>query len=137
MTRQSRRLPAVINRLENGHETETADCALIALGNYLDIPYTDVIRAAARVVEDGGRSGLTLPVIKRIAKLFNAPLRVLNTFDPEEAYGIALVPGHAAVLRNGMVMDRLLVFEWADWLQAQKCSPKKCRLLVVQPESAG
>lgn len=130
--------PADVNRLENGHDTEWADCAIISLGVYLGVPYTDVIRVAARVVEDGGRHGLTRRTLKKIAALFEAPLRVRKTFDPDESYGIvwatkpAETSDHCAVLRNGLVLDRLTVWEWADWLADQRVTAAECVLLVVK-----
>ena len=116
------RIPAAVNRLENGHDTEPNDCAIVSIGCYLGIPYTDVIRTAARVVDHGGRNGLTLPVMRRIATLFDAPLITKREFDPEDSYGIvvALPRGgipHASVVRSGLVLDRLTVWEWTDWLR--------------------
>lgn len=131
--------PADVNRLEGGHETERADCAIIALGVYLGVPYTDVIRVAARVVEDGGRHGLTRRTMRRIASLFDAPLRVRKRFDPDDSYGIVWAakpklsdPDHCAVLRAGLVLDRLTVWEWTDWLADQRVTAAECVLLVVK-----
>lgn len=115
--------PAMVNRLEAGHAAEPNDCAILALANYLGLDYTDVIRIAARLVDDGGKSGLTYRTIRRIASLCGTPMRMVRVFDPEDAYGIVLVQwrghneAHAAVLREGWVQDRNLVYAWDDWLE--------------------
>lgn len=114
-------MPASVNRLEPGHSAEPNDCAITSLANYLGIDYTDVIRVAARVVEDGGKGGLTVASIRKIAKLCGQPLKIRRVFDPEESYGIVVVQwprhkeAHAAVLREGWVQDRNLVYTWHDW----------------------
>ena len=129
--------PADVNRLEAGHDTETADCAIIAIGVYLGVPYTDIIRIAARVVEDGGRNGLSRPALLQIARMCQAPLRVRRTFDPDESYGIVwseprkAARAHCAVLKWGQVLDRRDVWPWDAWLLDQKSSVRECVLLEV------
>ena len=72
---------------------------------------------------DGGKSGLTVRVIRRIAALCGTPLTILRAFEADEVYGIVLVQwrghgeAHAAVLREGWVQDRNLVYTWDDWLE--------------------
>lgn len=131
-------MPADILRVEPGHESETADCAIVSLSVYLGVPYTDVIRIAARVVEDGGRHGLVMPVVRRIAALLNAPLRMRRSFDPDETFGIVWVEpkkskqAHCAVLRWGQVLDRSVLWPWDKWLVAQKAKAGDCVLLVAK-----
>lgn len=114
-------MPASVNRLEPGHPSEPNDCAITSLANYLGIDYTDVIRVASRVTPDGGKTGLTVRSIRRIAALCGQPLTIRRTFDPDESYGIVVVQwrghneAHAAVLREGWVQDRNLVYTWHDW----------------------
>jgi len=114
-------MPASVNRLESGHPSEPNDCAITSLANYLGIDYTDVIRVASRVTPDGGKTGLTVRAIRRIAALCGQPLTIRRTFDPDESYGIVVVQwrghneAHAAVLREGWVQDRNLVYTWHDW----------------------
>jgi hypothetical protein len=114
--------PARVNRLEVGHVSEPNDCAITALANYLGLDYTDVIRLAARLTDDGGKGGLTVRTIRQIAALCGAALTIRSVFDPEEAYGIVILQwsghreAHAAVLREGWVQDRNLVYDWDDWL---------------------
>jgi len=131
-------MPADILRVEPGHESETADCGIVSLSVYLGVPYTDVIRVAARVVEDGGRHGLVMPVMKRIASLCGSPLRLQRTFDPDECFGIVWVDeprkemAHCAVLRWGQVLDRNTLWPWDAWLAAHKATAKHCVLLVAK-----
>ena len=40
--------PAVVNRLEAGHDTERADCAILSLANYLGVGWPEVLRALPR-----------------------------------------------------------------------------------------
>lgn len=113
--------PADVNRLEIGHVDEPNDCAITALSAYLGIDYTDVIRIAARVTQDGGKHGLALHSIRKIAALCGTTLTVRRVFAPEDAYGIVMVTwkghheGHAAMLREGHVADRNMLWDWADW----------------------
>jgi hypothetical protein len=140
-------MPASVNRLETGHVSEPNDCAITSLANYLGIDYTDVIRVAARITPDGGKTGLTVRSIRRIAALCGQPLAIRRAFDPDEAYGIVLVQwhryheAHAAVLREGWVQDRNLVYRWDDWtatmrqmVKTSKGTPRAMTglLLVVQ-----
>ena len=140
-------MPASVNRLEVGHAAEPNDCAITSLANYLGLDYTDIIRFAALVTDDGGKAGLTVRSIRKIAALCGQPLTIRRTFDPDEAYGTAVVQwrghneAHAAVRREGWVQDRNLVYSWHDWTatmrQMVKTSRGKSRtmgglLLVVQ-----
>jgi hypothetical protein len=123
---------AAVNRLDNGHDAEKADCAMISLAAYIGASYTEAIRAAMLVDKNGGREGLTVAKIRKMARLFGVELVKLRKFDPDEDYGLIVTPDHAAVLRNGLVLDRLTVWEWADWLVDQKVSASDCVLYVVK-----
>ena len=121
----SRRVPALVNHVEPDNPREPYDCAIRALACYSGETCADVIRVAARVVKDGGKNGLTVPAILRIAALADMPLRVRRTFDPHEDYGIVVVgwkglkDRHAAVLRDGIVIDRQTVWPWDAWHNRQ------------------
>lgn len=122
---------AAVNRLvKNVHDINPGDCGLVSLSTYLNVSYTDIIRIAARVQEDGGKNGLHLAAMKRIAELCGSPLKVKRNFDPDEDYGIVWIwrkrsrIAHAAVLRNGLVLDRDTVWEWLDWVADQTPKPK-------------
>lgn len=139
--------PALVNRIEPDNPDEPHDCALRSLQVYLGVPVTDVIRIAARVIDHGGKHGLPVDVIKRIAAMFGAPLVEQREFDPDESYGIVLVAWrkrrtlHAAILRNGLVFDRQTVWPWDAWHADQARSvrtktgaivPMTARLLVAR-----
>lgn len=136
------RLPAEVNRLEPGHDAEPNDCAILSLAIYLGVPYPDIIRIAARVIDHGGKQGLPLATIKQIAALCDAPLRLRRAFDPDDDYGIVWVEwrkrleAHSAVLRNGLVLDRNAVWEWATWIAHQgRRHPNLCKpVLLVAKE---
>ena len=119
-----------VNRLEAGRDDEMGDCAIVAMCAYLGLSYTEVIRAATIHDDDMGRLGLWRKTIQRIAATFGEPLLIRRQFDWDEDYGILCGSGHAAVLRNGLVLDRLTVWEWRDWLAYQKDAPSDCVLLV-------
>lgn len=123
---------AAVNRLEAGHEAERADCAIVSLGVLLGIPYTEMLRAATMVDSKCGREGLTTAAIKKMAAAFGVELVKKRKPDWDEDYGLALTHNHCAVLRNGLVFDRLNVWEFADWLLDQKTTAADCALLVVK-----
>lgn len=123
---------AAVNRLDSGHDAERADCAIIALAAYLGASYTEMLRAATLVDKHYGRDGITVRVLKKMAGVFGVTLARKRSFDPDEDYGVIFTPDHAAVLRNGLVLDRLTVWEWADWLVDQKITASDCVLYVVK-----
>jgi hypothetical protein len=125
-------MPAPVNHLESGHDTEPGDCALVALGCYLGVTYPEVIRAAARFDRQRGRDGLTIPVIKKMARSFGVALGRKRPFTWATDYGLLITPDHAAVLRNGLVLDRSTARPWKVWLIDQKRLPDECELYVVK-----
>lgn len=124
---------AAVNRLEPGHDSERADCGMVALSVYLEnVSYPECIRAATIMDRHLGRDGLWRKTLVRMAAGFGVTLMIRRRFDPDEAYGIVVSPHHAAVLRNGLVLDRLSVWEWADWLAHEQTVLSQCVLLVVK-----
>lgn len=130
-------MPALdVNELDPGHPDEKGDCALVALKVFLGIKYTEALRSATWLDKEQGRNGLWTRTIQRIAFEHGTKLVQRRKFDWDEAYGIILAPKHAAVLRNGLVLDRMEVWEWESWLATQQAEPEECVLLVpakVQP----
>lgn len=121
-----------INELDPGHPDEKGDCGPVALKVALGIKYTESIRAAARLDTEQGRNGLWLRTIQRIAFEHGTKLVQRRKFDWDEAYGIIAAPRHVAVLRNGLVLDRMETMDWDVWLARWKCQPSECVLLVVK-----
>jgi hypothetical protein len=121
--------PSAVIRLEYGFDREP-DCAIVALAMYLDgVTYADVIRAAAQE-RDKGREGLTLRAIVRVAARLGHTLR-RRKLDPDEGYGLITSPGHAAVLLDGRVLDRLTNWPLDAWLADQRCLLGDCDFYVA------
>lgn len=125
--------PAAVNRLDNGHDAELSDCAICSLACYLGIAYPEILRAATLIDKRHmGRTGLTVRAIRKVAEAFGVTLVRKRTVDWDEDYALVVTPTHAAVLRNGLILDRLQVWEWEPWLVDQKVSAGDCALYVVQ-----
>lgn len=124
-----------VNELDPGHPDERGDCALVSLKVYLGIKYTEGLRAATVLDNEQGRKGLWTRTIQQIAQAHGHKLVKRRSFDWEDAYGIILAPTHAAVLRNGLVLDRMTVWEWSAWVKAWNCEPDDCILLVAKGDA--
>lgn len=122
---------ASVNHLETGHRDEPGDCAMVALAVYLGLPYTDVLRAVAALDQQQGKAGLKRRTIQRVGAALGVPLSIRSKFTPQD-YGIIVSLDHAAVLRSGLVLDRLAVWDWPHWLRKQKCKASDCVLLMAR-----
>lgn len=118
---------AVINKIEAGHPDEPADCALVSLATYLGCSYTDCIRLAMVRDAAGGKRGHWPGTIIRIAADMGHTLRRRKL--TEDSYGICCVPGHAAVVREGLVIDRYTVWPVDVWLKAFGAKPSDATVL--------
>lgn len=121
-----------VNEMDPGHPDERGDCCLVALKILLGIKYTEGLRSATMLDKEQGRKGLWTRTVQKIAAQHGHRLVQRRTFDWDEAYGIVLAPTHAAVLRNGLVLDRMTVWPWEAWVKAWKCEPDDCVLLVAK-----
>jgi hypothetical protein len=121
-----------VNEMDPGHPDERGDCGPVALKIFLGIKYTESLRAAVRLDAEEGRNGLWLRTIQRIAFKHGTRLVQRKNFDWEEDYGIIATPNHVAVLRNGLVLDRMEVWPWEVWLADHHADPDDCVLLVVK-----
>jgi len=117
---------AAVNRLEAGYPGDP-DCGLVALSVYLGVSYTDVLRAVTTLDRRQGRNGLWRRTMVRVAAALGYTLK--RRTPDEEAYGILVTADHAAVLRGGLVLDRLTVWELDDWLRDQKTELGQCDYL--------
>ena len=122
---------ATVNHLQAGHHDEPGDCAMVALAVYTGVPYTDVLRAVASLDNQQGKAGLTRRAIQRVGEAVGVPMAIRRSFTPQD-YGIVVSQDHAAVLRNGLVLDRLAVWPWPKWLKTQRCGTRGCVLLVAK-----
>jgi hypothetical protein len=117
-------------------QRESADCAIAALAMYLGVTYEDVLRVVAVTDRAQGRTGLWTRTLQRIAAVMGHRLLVRRTFDWEESYGIVRFHNHAAVLRNGLVINGDGTIWDADaFLSAGKYRAHECVLLVAQDEN--
>ena len=121
-------MAAIVNQLENGHPHEPGDCAIVALAVYLQVPYTEILRRASVRDSAKGRRGLWPTTMQKIAADFGRTLTRAKL--TEDSYGVIVVPGHAAVVRAGLVLDRLTVWDVDDWLSNQKMAPSDAFVLV-------
>lgn len=124
--------PAVINKIEAGHPDEGADCAMVSLATYLGVSYTDTIRLAAARDSHMGKRGLWPGTIIRIAGDLGHTLR-RRRLD-EDSYGLILIPGHCAVVREGLVIDRWTIWPLDVWLAAFKMRPSDATVLEAVDE---
>jgi hypothetical protein len=109
---------ATVNTLRPGLEPN--DCAICALACYLDVSYTDALRAAAENDREAAYEGLDTEGVIQAAEELGCTLTRVRRFDPAGVYGIVLTHDHAAVLRHGWVLDRDQVFPWAEWRKKYK-----------------
>ena len=90
-----------------------ADCALVALSIYLEVPYEDVLGVACKVTasEQPHKRGLYTGEIKRIALRLGKQLILRRSFDADEDEGIYgfLHPtrheAHVAYGKRGLLWD--------------------------------
>lgn len=121
---------AAILRVEK--QRETSDCAVAALSMYLGVTYEDVLRAVTVGDRYQGKQGLWRRTIVRIAARLGHTLRVRRKFDLDSEYGILRLPDHAAVLRNGLVIDGDGTIWDADaYLANRNVDQDDCELLVT------
>jgi hypothetical protein len=110
---------------------EANDCAIVALSMYLGISYENVLRAVTVSDSLQGRQGLWTRTMIRIAARLGHTLKLRKTIDLESDYGIVRLPEHAAVLRNGLIIDTDGTIWDADaFLSQWHVEPRDCQLLV-------
>ena len=123
-------MPAqIINRIEAGHRDERADCAMSALSVYLGVSYTDCIRLATVLDHQHGKRGLWPGTLIRMAADFGHTL--VRRKLTEDSYGVICIPGHAAVVRGELVIDRDTIWPVDVWLRAFKMRPSDATVLEV------
>lgn len=125
--------PAVVNRLDAGHDSERGDCGICSLACYLGVPYPEALRAATLVDrKNRGREGLTVRAVRQMAQAFGANLVRKREIDWDEDYGIVFTSDHCAVLRNKMMLDRDQAWPWESWLVYYRADAADCTLYVVK-----
>jgi ABC-type bacteriocin/lantibiotic exporter with double-glycine peptidase domain len=112
-------------------QREDSDCAIVALAMYLGHSYEDVLRAVTRIDRHAGKRGLWTTAMQRAGTKLGVTLRRRQAVDWDEDYGILLLPNHATVLRNGLVIDNGLVWDVEDFLRDRSVETFDCALLVT------
>ena len=87
---------------------EAADCAIASIATYLGVTYEDVLRAVVREDTAEGRAGLTTEEMIAVSGRLGTVLRFVPRKaieEIEDVYGIALWRDHAAVVRNGLIVE--------------------------------
>lgn len=124
-------MPGVlVNHLYAGDPDGEGDCAILALKVYLGLDYNDIVRMAVFHDRYAGKRGLWPSTILAIAADLGHRLRKerLRT----DSYGVVLVPGHAAVIRHRLVLDRAEVFDARNWIR--KFNRKRGQVWVLTSE---
>lgn len=106
------------------------DCAVVALANFLNIPYEDVLAAAVTTTQSGRvhYNGMLTREIKATAKKLGVVLRLRRGFDLETDEGVLSLNGgaeqHAVLLRAGLIWDGdRSAWEPDDYLSEQGYRP--------------
>lgn len=112
-------------------QREPNDCALVALSMYLGVSYENVLRKVTVTDRRQGRDGLWSRTMIRIAKELGHTLKRRMKFDLENDYGILRLPDHAAVLRNGLVIEgNGTIWDAEAYLIYKRVGIGDCSLLV-------
>jgi hypothetical protein len=113
-------------------QREKADCAIVALSMYLGESYEDVLRAVTVCDRYMGERGLWVRTMKRVGAELGHRLMKRRAIDWESSYGVLLLPDHAAVLRNGLVIDGDgSVWDADTYLKNRDLAADDCELLVA------
>jgi hypothetical protein len=111
---------------------EHSDCAIVALAMYLGASYEDVLRAVTLSEKHHGKRGLWSTGIIRAAKALGHTLKRRRYVDLDNDYGILRLPEHAAVLRNGLVIDcDGTVWDADAYLSNRHLRQDECELLIA------
>lgn len=125
--------PAAVNRLVAMREEN--DCAIVALSAYLGVSYEDVLRVVTVTDRKQGKQGLWTRTLIRIASRLGFRLRK-RAVDLEHGYGLLRLPDHAVVLRNGLVLDGLSVWEADEYLAVREFKTSECDFLEAVTDGA-
>lgn len=96
--------PALITQHIRGRED--GDCAIAAVATYLNQTYEDVLRVVSEVdKKNKGKKGLFPAQLKKVCAGFGVNLKKRTGVNLQEDYGLLWMPGHIAVIRNGLLFD--------------------------------
>lgn len=115
---------------------EHADCAVVALSQWLGLPYSQVAAAVATVRPLALADGMYQSEIQKVARIFDRALRVRRRFNIEDRPSgllmLAMEDGHHAVLLfEGVIISDGKVWNYEAFLAQAKAKPLS---LLVEDE---
>lgn len=115
---------------------EHADCAVVALTQWLGLPYTQVAAAVATVRPLALADGMYQSEILRVARIFGRHLKVRRRFSVEDRpSGLLMLEmgggHHAVVLFEGVIISDGKVWNYDAFLTQAKAKPLS---LLVEDE---
>lgn len=107
---------------------EASDCAVIALAQWLGLPYTQVAAAVATVRPMALADGMYQSEIKKVARIFDRSLKVRRRFSLEDRPSgllmLEMADGHhAVVLFEGVIISDGKVWNYDAFLAQAKAKP--------------
>lgn len=97
-------------------QRERADCAICAMAMYSGHSYEDVLREVVLVDPRWhGRKGLSDHQVRKVMRTLGVPVRYRSRVDLDEDYGMLRFSDHLALIRNGLLIDGLTLWEIEDW----------------------
>lgn len=96
--------PALITTHIKGREED--DCAIAAIATYLNQTYEDVLRVVSEVdKKNKGKKGLFPAQLRKVCAHFGVNVKKSRGLHILDEYGLLWMPGHVAVIRNGLLFD--------------------------------
>ncbi|HXG71346.1 MAG TPA: hypothetical protein VNJ04_12140 [Gemmatimonadaceae bacterium] len=116
---------------------EAADCAVVALAQWLSLPYTQVAAAVATVRPMALAEGMYQSEIVKVARIFGRTMRTRRRFQQEDRPSgllmLALKDGHhAVVLFEGVIISDGKVWNYEAFMVQAKA--KALSLLTEDEE---
>jgi hypothetical protein len=104
---------------------EHADCGVVALCQWLGLPYTQVAAAVATVRPLALADGMYQSEIQKVARIFDRPLKVRRKFSLEDRPSgllmLEMTDGHhAVVLFEGVIISDGKVWNYEAFLAQAK-----------------
>ena len=118
-------------------QQEHADCAVVALAQWLGLPYSRVAAAVATVRPMALAQGMYQTEIQKVAKIFDRVLRVKRKVPPleERPSGLLMLQmqdgHHAVVLFEGLIVSDGKVWNFDAFMEQGKA---KVLSLLVEDE---
>lgn len=107
---------------------ESADCGVVALAQWLGLPYTQVAAAVATVRPMALADGMYQSEIVKVARIFDRTFKVRRKFNVEDRPSgllmLEMTDGHhAVVLFEGVIISDGKVWNYDAFLAQAKAKP--------------